>query len=646
MNFLKISLSFCYLLWTLAGFAQLRMDSVKQLPVLEISTSRLAAFSSGNKTETLDSTLLNRYSTSNLADLLANESQVFIKSYGLGSLATTSFRGAGASHTAVLWNGFNLQSSMNGMLDLALVPANFLNDVKLQYGGAGALWGSGAVGGTIHLNNSNQFDKGISISATTSFGSFSDKQQQVSFEISKNRYVSTIQLFNHDAKNDFPFINTAQYNKPEQNQSNAELKQYGFLQENYFQITANQKLNTRFWYQYNDRNIPPSLTQNINVANQKDKTYRATTEWQRNSEKLILIARFAYFDEGLKFKDSLINENSKSRSKTAIAEAESRFSISKFDLINIGINNTYGEAEAADYLKNPSENRTALFGSYKIHSKKNTWNAVVSARQEFIKNKEIPLTSSVGIEGEFLKCFLIKGNVSKHYRLATFNDLYWIGIGAKGNPDLKPESGWAEEISLINKVHYKKIVWELSATVFNRIINNWIIWLPDQYNTWSPDNVLQVWSRGVEYKLNVNYSVREFKIQLSGLYNYILSTNEKSTTVADIAIGRQLIYTPVQNGQGSFSFSYRGTSISYTQVYTGYRYTSSDNRHYLNPYTVGNINIAQQVRLNKTKIKMFAQLNNVGQETYQVVAYRAMPLFSCQFGLTIFINQQDKKTKQ
>ncbi len=646
MNLLKNILSVGYLLWTFAGFAQVRMDSVKQLPILEISTSRLITFSSGNKTETLNSTLLNRYSTSNLADLLANESQIFIKSYGLGSLATTSFRGAGASHTAVLWNGFNLQSPMNGMLDLALIPANFLNDVKLQYGGAGALWGSGAVGGTIHLNNITQFDRGISFSATTSFGSFSDRQQQASFEISKKRFVSTIQLFNHDAKNDFPYINTAQYSKPEQNQTNAELKQYGLLQENYFLINANQKLNTRFWYQYCDRNIPPSMTQNINVANQKDKTYRATTEWQRTSEKLILIARFAYFDEGLKFKDSLINENSSSRSKTAIAEAESRFSISKFDLINIGINNTYGEANAGDYLKNPSENRTALFGSYKIHTKKNTWNAVVSARQEFIKNKEMPFTSTVGIEGEFLKMFLVKGNVSKHYRLPTFNDLNWIGIGAKGNPDLKPESGWAEEISLINKYQYKKTGWELSATAFNRIINNWIIWLPDQTNTWSPDNVLQVWSRGVEYKLNLNYTVSEFKIQLSGLYNYVLSTNEKSITVGDVAIGRQLIYTPVQNGQGSLSFSYNGTSISYTQIYTGYRYTSSDNRHYLKPYTVANMNIAQSLKLNKTQIRIFAQLNNIGQETYQVVAYRAMPLFNCQFGLSVYINQHKKSSEQ
>lgn len=643
MNLFKNYLFVCCWLLAFSGFAQLRMDTVKQLSVVEVSSSRLSTFSSGNKSETFDSTHLDHYSTGNLADLLANESQVFVKSYGLGSLATTSFRGAGASHTAVLWNGFNLQSPMLGQLDLSLIPTNFLNDVKLQYGGAGALWGSGAVGGTIHLNNTSQFDKGISASATISFGSFSDKQQQASFEISKKRLVASFKVFNHDAKNDFPFINTAQYGKPEQKQSNAELKQKGFLQENYFRINSNQKINTRFWYQFSDRNIPPSMTQNRNISNQKDESYRATTEWQRTGEKLTLLARFAYFDEGLKFKDSMINEDSKSRTKNAIAEVESRFSITKFDLVNIGINNTYSEASTPDYLKNPSENRTALFGSYKIHSAKNNWNAVISARQDFIKNKEIPFTSSVGFEGKLFKLFILKGNVSKHYRLPTFNDLYWAGQGAKGNPNLKPESGWAEELSLIHRSIYKQMGWELGATAFNRTIDDWIIWLPDQYNIWTPANVLQVWSRGLEYKVNVNYAVRKFKVQLSGMYNYVLSTNERSTTINDVALGQQLIYVPIQNGQCNLSLFYKATSISYTQVYTGYRYTTSDNTSYLKPYSVGNLNIAQTFGWNTLKIKVYAQLNNIWQETYQVVAYRAMPLFNYQFGVTVYFNQQNKR---
>ena len=624
---------------TVACYSQMYKDSVRQLSVVEVSSSRLSAFSSGNKSETFDSTLLNRYSTGNLADLLANESQIFIKSYGLGSLATTSFRGAGADQTAVLWNGFNLQSPMNGMLDLGLVPINFVDEVKLQYGGAGALWGSGAIGGTINLNNTARFDRGISVSATSSFGSFSDAQQQASVEISKKRFVTSFKLFNHDAKNDFPFINTAQYGNPEQKQSNAGLNQYGLLQENYFQINSHQTLNTRFWYQNSDRNIPSSMTENISVANQQDESYRATTEWQRTGEKVQFLARAAYFDEKLFYNDSSANLKSTSRTKVFITEAENRFSITKFDLVNIGINNTYSKAITSDYIGDPKQNRFAAFASYKIHTANNNWDVVVSGRQEFINNKAIPFTSSFSLEGKVLNYFIVKANAAQHYRIPTFNDLYWA---QGGNPDLKPESGWSEELSLIHKHEYKSFAWEFGATVFNRNIDNWIIWLPNQYNIWSPGNVLKVWSRGVEYKMKLNYTLGKLNFQLSGMYNYVLSTNEQSTSANDVSLGKQLIYVPIQNGQISFSIFHKGSSLTYTQLYTDYRYTLSDNSQYLKPYTIGNLSIAQTFILKSYKIKLFVQLNNIWQEPYQVIAYYAMPLLNYQFGLTLYFNQPNK----
>lgn len=646
MNLFKISLVICLFVQALSVRAQVPVDSIKELPAIEVSSSRLAKFSSGNKNESLDSTLLSRYTNRNLADLLANESQVFIKSYGLGSLATTSFRGAGASHTAVLWNGFNLQSPMNGLLDMSLVPVNFLNNATIQYGGAGALWGSGAVGGTIHLNNAAFFNKGFSVIANTSFGSFFDKQEQISLEISKKRFSSSIKLFNHDAKNNFPFINTAQYGKPEQKQSNAEQKQYGLLQENYFIMNARQKINTRFWYQKSDRNIPPSMTQNINLSNQKDESFRVTSEWERTGEKVQFLLRSAYFDEHLFYSDPLIDITSKSRTQVLITEAENRFSITKHDLVNIGINNTYSKASTKDYVGSPEQNRCAVFASYKIHTTKNTWNSVLSGRQEYIDGKAVPFTTSLGLEGQVLKYFVIKTNAAQHYRIPTFNDLYWA---QGGNPDLKPEKGWSEEVSLIHKHAYKVFSWELGATVFNRNIDNWIIWLPNQFGIWTPENILKVSSRGLEYKLKLNYLLGNFKIQVSAMYNYVLSTNTAVAPGNESSLYKQLIYVPIQNGQAQTSISFKGSSLSYTQIYTGYRYTLSDNSKYLKPYTIGNLSIAQLFSLKSFKIKAYATLNNIWQETYQILAYRAMPLFNYQFGLSFYFNQQNKtiiKNKQ
>jgi iron complex outermembrane receptor protein len=635
---MHLSRNSCILLFLLLSFRGIAQepghDSIS-LKEVEVSGSREVLFSNANKTEVLDSTLLSRYSTANLADILVNESQVFVKSYGLGSLATTSFRGASASHTAVLWNGFNIQSPMNGLVDMALVPAAFMEEVKISYGGAGALWGSGAVGGSIQLGNQPVFGRGVTAGTAVSFGSFSDRQQQVKAEISTKRIVSSIKFFNHDAKNDFPFINTAQYGKPEQRQSNAELLEYGLMQENYFRINEKQTINVRFWYQFNDRNIPPSMTQNLNVSKQKDEAYRVTSEWERKAGKLVLQVRAAYFDEFLGYRDSLIALDSKSKTKVFISEAEGRLNLADFALLNIGASNTYSEASTKDYISDPSQERFAAFASCKLHTRSDSWNAVLSLRQEFVGGKAIPFAPSLGIKGDFLKYFSVKLSAAKHYRIPTFNDLYWA---QGGNPDLQAENGWSEEGSLEHKYAGKLFSWELAATAFNRNIDNWIIWLPDSYGIWSPENVLSVWSRGLEYKVKFGIKKNKFSFRLSGLYNYVLSTNEKAASANDPSLGKQLIYVPIQNAQGSAMVSWKGTALTYVEIYTGYRYTLSDNSKYLFPYAVGNVNLSQHFSFSTSSLKLFVQLNNVWNETYQVLAYRAMPLMNWQAGLSLQFN--------
>lgn len=184
-------------------------DSVhvlKEVAVEAAQNVRLSGFTTGNKIQDLDSAILADYSGNNLAELLSRQSQVFINSYGPGMLATTTFRGTDASQTAVLWNGFSLQNPMSAELDLALVPVDFLQDVKIQYGGSSALFGSGAIGGTIHLDNSAVYDKGLTIGLNSSYGSFDNQHQGINIQLSEKQIISSIKIFEQSAKNDFPLL--------------------------------------------------------------------------------------------------------------------------------------------------------------------------------------------------------------------------------------------------------------------------------------------------------------------------------------------------------------------------------------------------------------------------------------------------------
>jgi vitamin B12 transporter len=658
MKVVKNSCVLCFVVLMLNSWAQeVGMDSIKALNTVEVSTPYTRAVATGNRIQSFDSTLLNRYATNNLGELLNTESDVYIKSYGLGTLATTSIRGGGSNHTIILWNGFNLQNPMYGPQDLSLIGIHFFNDVMVQYGSAGATWGSGAVGGAIHLNNTAVYNKGVSVVAGTSVGSFRDYQQQASVEWSKKRFISSIKVSNHTAKNNFPFQNTLLADQPIQRQTNAELKQMGILNENYFQINDHQKINARFWYQGASRNIPPSLGQPINLSNQKDEAYRITSEWQRTSERLLLTIRAAHFYETLIFDNPPLT-HSVSKSRVTIAEAESKFYLTRFDMLTVAINNTYTEGVSTGYEKNPHQNRLAFIGSYKIHNKKNTWNGFFNIRKEFIDpdNKEVdtivftpfpskpvltkaaqPFTYSIGTDGKLFNCLSFNIAVAQHYRIPTFNDLYWE---QGGNILLKPESGWGEEAGITFKKEYHQLSVSLNASVFNRHINNWILWRPIE-SYWSPENIMQVWSRGAEYRLGLKYPIQKIIVALHVMWNYTASTNEKARTENDKSVGKQLIYTPMYKGNGSLTITYKNFNITYNQKYVGYTYTSEENKYYLKPYLLSGLKVSQLFTISGFKIQAFASANNLFNSRYEVIKSRPMPGRNYQIGCTFYFNQSN-----
>jgi hypothetical protein len=77
-----------------SGFAaaQSVSDSLS-LQAVTVESTRFTQFNTGSKSSSTDSILSIPFRTQNLSDLLASQSQVFIKSYG-PSLATASFRGS------------------------------------------------------------------------------------------------------------------------------------------------------------------------------------------------------------------------------------------------------------------------------------------------------------------------------------------------------------------------------------------------------------------------------------------------------------------------------------------------------------------------------------------------------------------------
>jgi iron complex outermembrane receptor protein len=582
-----------------------------------------------------------QYKNRSMADLLSDESPICIKSYGQGSLATSSFRGGSASQTAILWNGLNINSITNGQLDFSLIPVSFSNNVTIQFGGVGALWGNGAIGGAIHLNNTPKFNSGLSVEYGISGGSFHSIGQNITLQYGSKSVSSTFTYQNKYATNDFDYEFNNQGVIQSKNQERAQYRSIGFVNYNSIQITKNQLLNISFWSQKTERNLPPTLLEQRNKAEQNDLTNRFSADWKYNYKNSITHLRAGYFYEQLHYIDSLSNTNDTSSSNNFITEIETKLFLKKNHTLNLGINNTYSSAKTSGYDWNPNQNRTSLFASYQFENNSKNLNISTSIRQEFIPNLSIPFTYSAGIEYQIWSFLSTKANMSRLYRLPTFNDLYW---NPGGNPNLLPENGYSEEVGFAlnygtknNSLRFKEEI-----TLFNRTIDNWIIWLPSSL-IWTPQNILSVWSRGLETHTVVNLKVKKINIQLSLLTSYVISTNEKSKSENDNSVGKQLIFVPIYSGNARLKIEYKSFSITYRHHYTGYRYISTDHSEYLAPYQLGSVNVNYQQKFKNFNLNIYTQIDNIWDELYQIMPNRPMPNRNFNTGITFNINYKNKQ---
>ena len=296
--------------------------------------------------------------------------------------------------------------------------------------------------------------------------------------------------------------------------------------------------------------------------------------------------------------------------------------------------NTYCFSNGNNYANKITQNRWAATLIYNWRSKNEKWTQSFNTRQVLNYNEFTPLTFSYGFNWQAFKQVSIYGNIGKIYRLPTINDLYW---NPGGNINLQPENGYSNDIGLIASLNLKNIEIVFEPTLFNRKINNWIIWHPNG-SFWSPQNILSVWSRGIETATSVDFKIKN-DLQFNMRFNstYVVSTNEQAYNPNDQSVGKQLIYTPYYVFNFDFSVIYKNLALRYTNSYNGYRFTSSDNLNLLEAFNIANLQLNYRTTVNKHPFNIFYKLNNVFNENYQVVLNRPMPLINHEIGINLTI---------
>lgn len=584
----------------------------------------LEKYGVGAKIQTLDSLHQSLSNHRTLADVLMEQSSIYIKQYGNGMLGSVSFRGTGAGHTAVLWNGININSLTLGEADFSNLPVFAFDKISLQTGSASALFGSDAVGGSIHLNTKPDWEKGTKLFLQQDVGSFGLWFSGIDFKMGLKNFESKTKLYRQQLENNFEFKNRAVFGFPIEKQNNAAIFSYGFLQELNYRFAKNRYITLNAWYHTKAIEIQPTMGAN-NQANsyttQEDDNIRLMLDYFDNSKWGFLNAKLAFIKD-----DLLYNQNDKTATKRLIGALQYDKNLTNKISFQAGFHWTYVMTDVDNYAKNYRENRQDIFASFKYNLLKQ-WTLSFTARQALITGFNPPFSPALGSELYIFKQknqqLLFKTLLSKSYKVPTLNARYW---NPGGNLDIRPENGLSAEAGLayqFNK-HNNQLNFEL--THYQMQVDDWIVWLPTG-SVWSPQNVRKVNVKGIEFSFKYVYQNGHFKYQIGGNYALNQSKNQKGINANDTeSIGKQLPYTPLHRANVFAQLQYKSWLIAPNFNYTSQRFTGTDNQNYLKGFALLNVNFSKSIHIYQNMLHISLQINNLLNKEYQNYALRAMPL--------------------
>jgi iron complex outermembrane receptor protein len=164
-----------------------------------------------------------------------------------------------------------------------------------------------------------------------------------------------------------------------------------------------------------------------------------------------------------------------------------------------------------------------------------------------------------------------------------------------------------------------------------------IQWQP-QSGFWTPVNKNQVWIRGVDFRLKAIKKVKKISLEFTSLMQWVSSQNIDRSPENSSEYRKQLMYVPQWQLNYSLGLRYSRTHIEWQSQFTGIRNTSSDGLTSLPAFWLHNLRINQNFKNKKLLTQAFVCINNLFNQSYQVVAFRAMPMRNIQTGIQIQFN--------
>ncbi len=601
-----------YLLFTLflccCFKATSQNDSINWLDEVLLSDVKLKNNSEGQFVKEISSTVIQR-SEPLLTSLLKFNTPFFFRENGYAMVSSASVRGTGASQTAVIWNGININSQFTGQTDFNTVNTKVFDNISLRPGGGSVVYGSGAIGGTIHLSNEFSFDGNSENEIRLGYGSFHTYQASYNGNFSTEKTSVNIGLAGVSSENDYKYLGTQEYNE------NGDFYNVSLNASIAHWIGDSNILKFYSNYYQGDRGFSGTLNLPSN-SNYEDRNSKNLLEWKSFAGKFTSSFKLAWIDESFKYYENRDSDNySSGDAETGIIKYDLEYEFAKNKKLNLIAD--YTDVQGLGTGIENAERKIGGISALWSHQLERL-SYELSLRQEITNNYDSPLLFSIGSSYQFSENYQLRFNSSRNFRIPTFNDLFWL---QGGNTDLDPETSIQAELG--NEFNFNEL--KINLTGYFIDIDDLIRWIPDESGVWRPVNTANVHNYGLELFAGWNTQLSENAFSLNTSYAYTRSIDQET--------GDQLIYTPQHKVTLSAGYEIKNFSILLQSLYNGSIYTSSDNNYELKGYEIADLYLGYTFSRNP-EIGVDLRFNNIFNKKYQSLPSRIMPGRSIKSTLT------------
>lgn len=553
-----------------------------------------------------------------LVDLLGQGANVQVKNYGLSNLSTLSIRGSSVAQTNVQWNGISIQNAMLGLADISLLPTNFFENIALGYGDESKKANEAAMGGTLFLNSAQTFSDSAhhGYGAFAQYESFENIRLGGRYSFSNKKTTLGIKALHNQGNNTYNYYNP--YNKLDEKISNAKNSQTQLLADASFKLSKNQKLDAHIWIIKNNREIPPSTFESQSLKEEENNIIRSVINHSIYTKKFSLFSTLGFTNDQFQYQDAFTSLLSEAQVQSIPVHLNGTYFINERQLLSLKVNAKYAQIESGRIEENLNRAWSRL--SYDYDKLFKFLNLTTHVQLERTNLFDVPITYGASISTIPIKNISAYAKYGTNYRVPTLNELYYF---PGGNELLQPET--SRNIEGGFDLLWKKngIIISNHFSAYTRKVDNWIVWRGA--SIFFPSNLAQVWSRGLENQLKLDWAIGQTKHNTNVLYAYTLATSEKSNFVGDSSVGKQVPYVPRYSMRWNQSVRYKNILMQWQQAYTGYRFVTTDESIYMEPYHLSNLFGQYNIIRNKYIYSIQLRVNNIFGTTYESLRGRIMP---------------------